>query len=1555
MPLPSLIQVQLDSFERFRNEGLAELFDEISPIESFNGKLRLYLPGNSNEAKEFGLDYWFEKPSYSESLCLERDMSYGSALYMRVALVNHEAGEEVMLSDIFLGDFPLMTEKGTFIINGTERVVVSQLIRSPGVYADAQEDRTTGLRLSSARLIPDRGAWMEFETRKKDYLTLKFNRKRTVPVTLLLRALAAVDDALPKKKSPVKKGSDQELLKLFSDVDNDPDRPFIQNSINEEPVWELKKGQTIAEAALIEFYKRMRPGDPPTLDNAREFLYGQLFDQRRYDLERVGRYKLNQRLQLDGLVPMEVRTITKVDIVKLIARMIAINNNQANPDDIDHLGNRRIKTVGELIQNKMRVGLRRTERVVKERMSIRDSDNLTPVALVNIRPVVASIREFFGSSQLSQFMEQTNPLAELTHKRTLSALGPGGLRRERAGFDVRDVHHSHYGRICPIETPEGPNIGLIGRLACYGRVNQYGFIETPYRKVVATMALDNPGIIGRRIGEDVEDEQGMLLAEEGDLISGALVERLKNTCIDRKEVRAGIEGEVRVTSSSILIDNWIEYSKNVTGYKVLKSTGDKVEAGDSLAVPLNGQDTRLYLLGNSKDGQVRSSTRLIFIFYQATGNCEGSPFKFYHHREYGYVWCDAVSDSSNHDDKGLFKKTPGVSTDPNRREPDIWELTKKGHEAFDKLSFEADYPKVAKGIHDAISAFGMLEQRELEQESRKAVEGTRKGETLRSPGQPVRARKESEILSVESEVLCWRELQNEESHSRKDLRNVKVESGDRVNRRDVLGEKLLFLDSVPVIPFVTDEIAYLSADEEDRYVIAQANAPLDDRYQFVNQRITGRQNQQFAVFPARRVEYMDVAPRQIVGISAALIPFLEHDDANRALMGSNMQRQAVPLLQPDVPLVSTGMEGEAVSHSGQVMVIDYDGEVLGVQGDLITIRSDEGELREHRLRKYNRSNQSTCIDQRPVVFKGQRVTSGMIIADSSSTDHGNLALGHDVLAAFLSWDGGNYEDALLVSEDLLRRDKFTSIHIEKHELEARDTKLGAEEITFDIPNVAEDALKDLDEEGIVRIGADVGPNDILVGKITPKGEKELSPEEKLLRAIFGEKAREVKDSSLRLPHGVSGKVVDIKTFTREEHRDLPAGVEKMVRVSVAQKRKLTVGDKMAGRHGNKGVISRVLSIEDMPYLQDGRPVEIILNPLGVPGRMNIGQVLEIHLGWAAERLGFRALTPVFDGAREEEIQVELGRAWLIDHAWQIITERALVWVKARFDAEDLQDDDEIRRIYIAEWLGANDSLDQELLLTDPFYARRVVLEEWLRERDVNPDDVLMFSTDGLTVRERERRDSNALELVLRLWMEWAEPDIELPQDADSAALLKLADQVMFRSGQPLPLYGKQTLYDGRSGEPFDRAVTVGMMNMLKLAHLVEDKVHARSTGPYSLVTQQPLGGKAQFGGQRFGEMEVWALEAYGAAYTLQEMLTVKSDDVQGRVKTYEAIVKGEPIEEPGIPTSFRVLVKELQSLGLSVQAIDIHGEPINFGKEDEKARQPRMSSLFSMAGDLRRN
>ena len=1283
--LPSLIEVQLQSFKWFQDHGLAELFDEISPIESFNGNLKLYLPGTSREAQELGLKYWFEEPKYSEKTCLERDMSFAAPLYIRVALLNREAGDEVVLSDIFLGDFPLMTEKGTFIINGTERVVVSQLIRSPGVYFDAEEDRTTGRLLASAKLIPDRGAWMEFETRKTDYLTIKFNRKRTIPVTILLRALAAVDDGMPPEWSPIQTGSDEELLALYAHVDTDPNHPYLASTLKAEPSWELKKEQTIAEAALLEFYRRMRPGDPPTLDNAREYLYSQLFDQRRYDLERVGRYKLNQRLGLDNLIPRHVRTVTKSDIVKLVERIILINQGQAGPDDIDHLGNRRVKTVGELIQNKLRVGLRRTERVVKERMSIRESENLTPVALINIRPVVAAIREFFGSSQLSQFMEQTNPLAELTHKRTLSALGPGGLRRERAGFDVRDVHHSHYGRICPIETPEGPNIGLIGRLASYARVNEYGFIETPYLQVIKFLAPDDPAIVGRTLREDVTDEAGKLIAADGDIITPALA------------------------------------------------------------------------------------------------------------------------------------------------------------------------AKLAK----------------------------------------------------------------------------------------------LGLEKVPVMPFVGSEVIYLAADFEDQYIIAQANAALDELGQFVNERVSVRYNQKFMVMSSRRIDYMDVAPRQIVGISAALIPFLEHDDANRALMGSNMQRQAVPLLRPDVPIVSTGMENVAALDSGQVLVADRDGEVVSVQGDRIIVRLDNGEEHIYRLRKYNRSNQSTCIDQRPTVVKGQRIRRGDVIADSSSTQNGYLALGHDVLGAFLSWGGGNYEDALLISDDLLRQDKFTSIHIEKHEVEARDTKLGPEEITYDIPNVGEDALKDLDEFGIVRIGAEVGPNDILVGKITPKGEKELSPEEKLLRAIFGEQAREVKDSSLRLPHGEKGKVVDVKTFTREEHPDLPAGVEKMVRVSVAQKRKLTVGDKMAGRHGNKGVISRIVPIEDMPYLADGRTIEIILNPLGVPGRMNIGQVLEIHLGWAADRLGFRAITPVFDGAKETEIQAELGRAWLIDRAWSIITNRAWDWIKQfNYDPDELEDEAEVCRLYVHDWLGGSGRYDLDSLITDENYARRAVLAEWLAEQGYNPDDILLFDTTGLSVAERRRRDDAALDAALRLWIAWADPEAEIPADLAGKDLLKLADRVMFETGKPVPIYGKQILYDGRTGEPFDRPVTVGMIHMLKLAHLVEDKVHARSTGPYSLVTQQPLGGKAQFGGQRFGEMEVWALEAYGAAYTLQEMLTVKSDDVQGRVKTYEAIVKGEPIEEPGIPTSFRVLVKELQSLGLAVEAIGDNGEIIRFGKDEEKQRLPRMDTAL---------
>lgn len=1276
--LPSLIEIQSNSFDWFIREGLLELFDEINPVESFNGNLKLYFPGNIPEAEQFGLKYWFEEPKYTQDFCIERDMSYAAPMYVRVALVNREAGDEVVTQDIFLGDFPLMTEKGTFIINGTERVVVSQLIRSPGVYFDAEEDRTTGRLLSNAKLIPDRGAWMEFETRKNDSLSIKFNRKRTLPVTILLRALAAVSDGLPEDMSPIKTGETEEILALFKDVDDNEAHPFLESSIKGEPVWDLKKNQTIAEAALIEFYRKMRPGDPPTLENAREYLESQLFDQRRYDLERVGRYKLNQRLGLDNVIPRSKRTVTKADIVALVRRMIEINNGRAMRDDIDHLGNRRVKTVGELIMNKLRIGLRRMERVVKERMSIRETENMTPVSLVNIRPIVAAVREFFGSSQLSQFMEQTNPLAELTHKRTLSALGPGGLRRERAGFDVRDVHHSHYGRICPIETPEGPNIGLIGRLASYARVNEFGFIETPYRKVVKFVELDDRRLLGRRVRDDVEDANDKVIIEEDTVIGEAEIKKLKAAGIER----------------------------------------------------------------------------------------------------------------------------------------------------------------------------------------------------------------------------------------------------------------------VPVVPFVVEEVEYLNADEEDHYIIAQANSLLNEQGEFVNNRVSCRYRQGFRVVPVQQVDYIDVAPRQIVGISAALIPFLEHDDANRALMGSNMQRQAVPLLKPDVPIVSTGMEDQAAIDSGQVLVAEQSGEVVSVQGERIVVRQDDGTERRYQLRKYDRSNQSTCIDQRPIVRKGQRVAKGQVLADSSSTYMGNLALGHDVLAAFICWDGGNYEDALLISEGLLRQDKFTSIHIEKHEIDARDTKLGPEEITYDIPNVGEDALKDLDEFGIVRIGAEVGPHDILVGKITPKGEKELSPEEKLLRAIFGEQAREVKDTSLRLPHGDSGKVVDVKTFTRDEHPDLAAGVEKMVRVSIAQRRKLTVGDKMAGRHGNKGVISRVVKIEDMPYLEDGTPVEIILNPTGVPGRMNIGQVLELHLGWAADRLGFRAVTPVFDGADELEIQAELGRAWLTDQAWRDITERAWEWVSEYYDTETLKDDDEVRRLYVYAWLGENETYDQQQLIESIVYARRATVCEWLREKGYDPDTIMLFDNRNVPLTHREFVDSNALDVSLRMWVETFAPEgFVIPDDADRRLMFELANRVMFLTGEPLPHYGKHRLYDGRTGEEFDNHVAVGFVHMLKLAHLVEDKAHARSTGPYSLVTQQPLGGKAQFGGQRFGEMEVWALEAYGAAYTLQEMLTVKSDDVQGRVKTYESIVKGDPIEEPGIPTSFRVLVKELQSLGLAVEAITTSGDVVRFGKEDEQTKR----------------
>ena len=1278
LALPTLIDVQLDSFNQFIDESLAELFDEISPIESFNGDLKLYFPCNRPEAEGFDLKYWFGEPKYSVEECVERDMSYAAPLYVKAMLYSTDLDQPIV-QDIFMGDFPLMTPAGTFIINGTERVVVSQLIRSPGAYFEVQEERTTGRPLAMGKLIPDRGAWMEFETRKTDYITVKFNRKRTVPVTLFLRAMAAVDDGLGN--ALLKEGSDEEILALFADVDTNGEHLYIQGSLEQEPPWD--DDRPVAQQALIEFYKRMRPGDPPTLDNASQYLYEQLFDQRRYDLARVGRYKLNKRLGLQDIVPLTHRTITQHDIVQLVTRMVRINNGLEGPDDIDHLGNRRVKTVGELLQAKLRVGLRRMERVVRERMSIRDSDSVTPVSLINIRPVVAAVREFFGSSQLSQFMEQANPLAELTHKRTLSALGPGGLRRERAGFEVRDVHHSHYGRICPIETPEGPNIGLIGRLATYGRVNRYGFIETPYRRVRNTVPGDSDELLGHDAFTNVVDPE---------------------------------TGEIIISAEETMAEAHLE--------------------------------------------------------------------------------------------------------------------------------------------------------------------------AIRKAG----------------------------------------------------------IEEVAVMPFIIDEIVYMSADEEDHYTIAQANSRLDERGQFVDRRVSARRNQQFRFASVQRVDFIDVAPRQIVGISAALIPFLDHDDANRALMGSNMQRQAVPLLQPDVPLVSTGMELQAAYNSGQIVVAKEEGEVVSVTGDNVVVIGENGP-RSYNLRKYNRSNQSTCIDQRPVVVKGQRVKVGDVLADSSSTEYGELALGQDVVVAFLSWEGGNYEDAILVSERLVREDRFTSIHIEKHEVEARDTKLGPEEITYDIPNVSEDALKDLDERGIIRVGADVKENDILVGKITPKGEKELSPEEKLLRAIFGDKAREVKDSSLRLPHGARGKVVDVHVFDRQHDRDLPAGVETMVRVSVAQRRKISEGDKMAGRHGNKGVISKVVPVEDMPYLADGTPIDIILSPLGVPGRMNIGQVLETHLGWAASRLGFRAITPVFDGANEVEIAAELARAWLTDRAWQVVTEWAWDWLKEmEYDLESLKNENEARRLFMTGWLG-EEGYSIERLETDRLYARAAVVREWLRSRGWDPEAIFPQQPESMLKQDWVPYDAAALDACVREWFahmlesygETLPEEVHVdPKAAELSTLEELANEITTRTHIPLPTLGKERLLDGKSGRPFDQPVTVGVLHMLKLAHLVEDKVHARSTGPYSLVTQQPLGGKAQFGGQRFGEMEVWALEAYGAAYTLQEMLTVKSDDVQGRVKTYEAIVKNEPIEEPGVPASFRVLVKELQSLGLAVEARTESGEIIRFGKEDDK-------------------
>ncbi len=1297
LELPSLIDIQVDSFETFVAEGLTELFEEISPIVSFNGDLKLFFPSTQPETEGFDLKFWFGEPKYSVEECIDRDMSYSAPINVRVLLYSADRDQPIV-QDIFFGDFPLMSPAGTFIINGTERVVVSQLIRSPGVYFEIEEERATGRPLGMAKLIPDRGAWMEFETRKTDYITLKFNRKRTVPITLFLRAIAAIDDGLGNPL--IKEGTDEEMMALFEDIDTNGDHLYIQGSLEQEPAWDPDK--PLNEQAIIEFYKRMRPGDPPTLENATSFLYEQLYDPRRYDMARVGRYKLNKRLGLEGLVPLTHRTITQYDIVRLVRNMILINNQQSGPDDIDHLGNRRIKTVGELLQAKLRVGLRRMERVVRERMSIRDADTITPISLINIRPVVASIREFFGSSQLSQFMEQANPLAELTHKRTVSALGPGGLRRERAGFEVRDVHHSHYGRICPIETPEGPNIGLIGRLASYARVNKYGFVETPYYRVKNTLAGDDANMVDHDLRANVINvDTGEIIAEAGTTITDAIFAEIKE---------AGVE-------------------------------------------------------------------------------------------------------------------------------------------------------------------------------------------------------------------------------------------------------------EIAVVPYMSDELVFMSADEEDQYSIAQGNALLDERGQFVEKRVSVRRDQQFRFTSVERIDYIDVAPQQIVGVSASLIPFLEHDDASRALMGSNMQRQAVPLLRPDVPIVSTGMERHAARNSGTVVVAKADGEVLSVTGDSITVQEEDGP-RVYKLRKYQRSNQSTCIDQRPIVRKGQLITQGDILADSSSTELGELALGQDVVVAYLSWEGGNYEDAILVSEELVRWDKYTSVHIEKHEVEARDTKLGPEEITYDIPNVSEEALKDLDEGGIIRVGADVKELDILVGKITPKGEKELTPEEKLLRAIFGDKAREVKDSSLRMPHGSRGKVVDVQQFDRQQDRDLPAGVETMVRVSVAQRRRLTQGDKMAGRHGNKGVISQVVPIEDMPHLEDGRPVDIILSPIGVPGRMNLGQILETHLGWAAWHLGYRAVTPVFDGAKEDEIRAELARSWLTQRGWEVVGTWAFESLKENdYHIESLSGIDEARLVFMNAWLADSEAdWDLERITTDEFYAKRAATFEWLRTRGHNPEEI--FGPEDLNqLRKLQWKpyNANAIETCVREWYDWMIGRFknELPEETHVDAfetpvekLTELASKLTFQTHIPLPTLGKEKLIDGQTGEAYAQPVTVGIAHMLKLAHLVEDKAHARSTGPYSLVTQQPLGGKAQFGGQRFGEMEVWALEAYGAAHILQEMLTIKSDDTQGRVKAYESIVKNEPIEDPGIPASFRVLVKELQSLGLAVEAVTDSGDLIRFGKEDDRRNKPHVGTGLM---DLARN
>jgi len=1183
LQIPDLIQVQLNSFRWFQEEGLKELFEEISPIQDYtNTRLELHF-----------VDYEFREPQHSIPECLERGLTYSSPIYVTARLVIKETGE-FSQQELFFSDFPLMTDSGTFIIAGVERVVVNQLTRFPGVYFTLDRDASSGRELGFAKLVAEHGAWLDFDTSNRDVISVKVSGKRKIPVTTLLRAIGYE--------------SDEELRSLFQDVDNAPEHAFIQSTMERDPLIRSKAD------ALFDIYRKLSSGEAPSLSSAQALLNNFLFNPRRYSLGKVGRYKLNKKLGLN--VAGDCTSLTPEDLVQIVRRIIAVNIGREAPDDIDHLGNRRAQAVGFLIQKQFRIGLLRLERAIKERMSILGPEAATPIALINIRPVAVAIREFFGRSQLSQFMDQTNPLAELTHKRRLSAMGPGGLSRKQAGFEVRDVHHSHYGRICPIETPEGPNIGLIGSLATYASVNEYGFIETPYHKVVHEVANNLEELTGRTLEEDIGNH-GKIVASKGTLITKQIAQKLA-------------------------------------------------------ALPAQ---------------------------------------------------------------------------------------------------------------------------------------------------------------------------------------------------------------TIKVVPFVSGEVVYLTADEEGQFNIAQANAPLNERNEFVQDRVEVKKGDRYFKETIEGIDFIDVSPKQLFSIAACLIPFLEHDDANRALMGCNMQRQAVPLLRGKRPLVGTGMEREVARYSGQALSAPDDGVVTSATSSNIVLRNGKDEEQLLDLVKFARTNQGTCINQHAIVSKGDKVSQGQVLVDSFSIDEGSLALGQNIICAFMSWQGYNFEDAIIISRRLVEDDVYTSIHIEKYEIEERDTKLGPEEITRDIPNVSEESLSNLDEIGIVRIGAEVKSNDILVGKITPKGETEPSAEEKLLRAIFGEKTREVKDSSLRMPSGEWGRVIRTKIFSRDSHDELSAGVNRLIQVWVAQKRKVSVGDKMSGRHGNKGVISVVLPEEDMPFLPDGTPVDIVLNPLGVPSRMNIGQVLEAHLGWAAQTLGFEATNPIFDGADAVTIEDALAKTWM---AWKA---------------------------------GAVDFSPE-----DPGNARTDLgkVREWLSEHGFAPEEIM---DDGHTGAARKAS--------LCLWLE------ELGI-ADRRELRNLSDEDLEHMVQKVykeqklypPIFGKIELRDGKTGEFFDKPVTVGNIYMMKLIHLVGDKVHARSTGPYSLITQQPLGGKAQFGGQRFGEMEVWALEAYGAAHTLQEMLTIKSDDVTGRAKAYECLVKGEDIQQLGIPESTKVLFMELRSLGFAVELLS-EGENVS--------------------------